>query len=84
MTDHASFARRRNPNATIDSICRRCYATVATAQTDAELDIADQSHICDLYWMYTKGERPDPLQGSGYWRVLASRGSLTARSHPQR
>jgi hypothetical protein len=41
------FARRFNDNGTIDSICRRCFATVMTATWESELDNAERRHICD-------------------------------------
>jgi hypothetical protein len=40
------FARRFNPNSTIDSICLNCYQTVATERYEADLIAADQAHVC--------------------------------------
>ncbi len=41
------FAHRSNLDGTVDSICPRCIATLATAYDEAELRIFEQQHICD-------------------------------------
>ena len=41
------FTRRANGDGTIDSICRNCFITVATAQREADLDRAEHTHHCD-------------------------------------
>jgi hypothetical protein len=40
------FAHRINADQTADSICLFCFATVATAQTEQELDAREATHIC--------------------------------------
>jgi hypothetical protein len=47
MTSFISFARRRNHDSTIDSICTRCYQTVASADTGSELETVEETHLCD-------------------------------------
>jgi hypothetical protein len=47
MTTFISFARRRNQDSTVDSICTRCYQTIAHAHSEAILTIAEESHACD-------------------------------------
>jgi hypothetical protein len=42
----ATFAHRSNRNGTTDSICHRCFATVATATWEADLDRAERVHAC--------------------------------------
>jgi hypothetical protein len=42
-----NFVRRFNPDGTTDSICRKCFLTVATATWEADLDSAEQCHKCD-------------------------------------
>lgn len=42
-----NFAHRANEDGTIDSICRECLATVATSQWEADLEKAEQAHVCD-------------------------------------
>lgn len=41
------FMRRTNTNGTMDSICRECFETVATAGKEADLDGPEQRHVCD-------------------------------------
>jgi hypothetical protein len=48
MTSLVSFARRRNPDSTIDSICTKCYQTIACGQSDSSLASAEENHLCDL------------------------------------
>ncbi len=40
------FPHRRNHDGTFDSICSRCFATVATEGSEAELEKAEESHVC--------------------------------------
>ena len=47
MREAAKFAHRKNPVGTVDSICRRCVATVATTCDESELRRLEQEHICD-------------------------------------
>jgi hypothetical protein len=48
MTSFISFARRRNQDSTIDSICTKCYQTIASGINDSSLTSAEESHLCDL------------------------------------
>ena len=53
MTTFPPFARRRNPDSSIDSICARCFRTVAsTTGSEEELDADEKSHVCDPYWAF--------------------------------
>ena len=47
MTSFISFARRRNENSTIDSICTRCYQTIASGDNEGALEGAERGHSCD-------------------------------------
>ena len=47
MTSSISFARRRNHDSSIDSICTRCYQTIASAEKVNELETAEENHLCD-------------------------------------
>ncbi len=47
MTSSIAFARRHNEDATIDSICTRCYQTIASERTESNLLNAEQRHACD-------------------------------------
>ncbi|HEV2324363.1 MAG TPA: hypothetical protein VGS10_10490 [Terracidiphilus sp.] len=41
------FVHRSNRNGTTDSVCRDCFATVATAIWEAELERKESAHLCD-------------------------------------
>jgi len=43
----AGFARRENLDHTIDSICKRCFRTIATSKDPADLVKAQEEHSCD-------------------------------------
>lgn len=47
MTTFVSFARRQNHDSSIDSICTKCYQTVASADSADELVAGEESHRCD-------------------------------------
>jgi hypothetical protein len=41
----ANFVRRKNQDGSVDSICTRCYVTVATG-SETELELAESTHQC--------------------------------------
>jgi len=41
-----TFPHRRNPDGTFDSICTKCFATVATKTQESDLQDAEAAHIC--------------------------------------
>ena len=41
------FNHRMNGNGSTDSICSRCYETVATSIWEAELEFAEAAHKCE-------------------------------------
>lgn len=44
------FTHRPVPNdGTTASFCNKCFATVAASRSEAELEGAEQVHICDPY-----------------------------------
>ena len=47
MAESPKFAHRSNLDRTMDSICRRCIATVATVYDEGALLRYEQQHICD-------------------------------------
>jgi len=47
MTTFVSFARRQNHDSSIDSICTKCYQTIASADSAGELVAHEESHVCD-------------------------------------
>jgi hypothetical protein len=44
------FAHRRNPDASIDSICTTCFQTIASGDREEELIAHEERHSCDPYW----------------------------------
>jgi hypothetical protein len=44
------YPHRLNRDGTFDSICPRCFLTVAHTQTEAELFAYDRVHVCK-YWV---------------------------------
>lgn len=43
------FLHRLNEDGTIDSICRECFVTVATALSNSELEREERKHRCDSW-----------------------------------
>ena len=41
------FAHRQNKEGTVDSICMKCFATVALSLREAEIEQREQGHRCD-------------------------------------
>jgi hypothetical protein len=60
MTTFVSFARRHNADSTIDSICTRCYQTIAHERDETNLIDVEQSHFCDpsceYLWLHPEGQ----------------------------
>jgi hypothetical protein len=63
MTSFISFARRRNHDSSIDSICTRCYQTVASGDTERELETVEESHLCDPNGEFSR-EHVDSQRGT--------------------
>jgi len=49
MTTFPTFARRLNLDSTIDSICTKCFLTIASAGNAADLAAYEKKHVCDPY-----------------------------------
>ena len=47
MTTFVSFARRQNHDSSIDSICTKCYQTIANSDNADELAAREENHQCD-------------------------------------
>ena len=60
MAESLKFAHRKNLDGTVDSICPRCAATVATVYVEGELLINEQLHICDPALMELYHGRKSP------------------------
>jgi hypothetical protein len=46
------FPHRLNLNGSYDSICRLCFATVASARDEMELPPHESRHVCNPMWAY--------------------------------
>ena len=46
MAESSKFAHRSNLDGTMDTMCLRCIATVATVYDEGELLRYEQQHIC--------------------------------------
>ena len=47
------FAKRRNNiTESIDSICTKCFKTIATESSEVELVAHETRHLCDPYWEF--------------------------------
>jgi hypothetical protein len=42
-----SFLRHVNANGIVDSVCRNCYVTVASATRESELEEPERNHVCN-------------------------------------
>jgi len=47
MAEPAQFTHRSNLDGTVDTICLRCIATVATVYDEGKLLRYEEQHICD-------------------------------------
>lgn len=60
---HTPFVRRANANGTTDTICTRCFTTVATAMWESDLDEAEQRHLCNPklveHWKDMAARKPE-------------------------
>ena len=48
----STFPHRQNKQGEYESICRSCFATIATAESEAELIAHERAHVCDFLWAY--------------------------------
>ena len=53
MTTLPPFAKRQNWNSSIDSICTKCFRTVATANSEQELVAREEKHACDPFGAFS-------------------------------
>lgn len=57
---HPAFVRRPSRDRRIESVCNRCNAVVATSQVRAELERAEQEHVCDARQLARRKKPPQP------------------------
>jgi hypothetical protein len=56
------FPHRRNKDGSFDSICLKCFATVASHMTQEELDLLDKDHACENSLLSQRGIRVSSIQ----------------------
>jgi hypothetical protein len=49
------FPHRRNSDGSIDTICPKCFATVANVKTEAEVVEYKGDHVCDATNTWEQG-----------------------------
>lgn len=56
-----AFARRRNYDSSVDSICLQCYQTVARAENDIGLAPHEENHLCNPFgeWLHSRQPKCD-------------------------
>jgi len=73
MTTYSRFARRRKKDSSIDSICTKCFLTIASAFSEEGIVTYEEKHVCDPIGEFsnfyfdsdtrTSGVRhPEPIQ----------------------
>lgn len=60
-----AFVRRPNRDRTIETICSKCDAVAATSQSRADLERAEQEHICDAQLLDDRKKSPQAAYGNG-------------------
>jgi hypothetical protein len=63
----AAFAHRNNLDGTWDSICTKCFLTVASERAEGGLLTHERRHNCDslLRARHANEGYPEPLKGAG-------------------
>jgi hypothetical protein len=51
------FPHRRNKDGSLDSICLKCFETVGSQRTEAELTELDEAHVCNSTPLSRRNER---------------------------
>lgn len=47
METRSAFSHRQNSDSTFDSVCRRCFRTIATAEAESDLIRSEREHSCE-------------------------------------
>lgn len=46
--ESSRFVHRANDDGIMDSICKGCFAIIATSMWEADLERAEEAHFCDV------------------------------------
>jgi hypothetical protein len=71
------FSHRPQPNGSYDSICTRCFATVARSHNEADLEAEEKRHVCDKGVL---ARRAHEQQRDFDSALLAERGALVPKT----
>jgi hypothetical protein len=47
MSVEIQYPHRHNPDETWDSICKKCFRTIANCKTESELADFEKAHVCN-------------------------------------
>jgi hypothetical protein len=72
MTTIPPFARRRNKDSSIDSICTSCFQTIASLPCEDDLAAQEQKHSCDPLGEFVNWRAYYPNRTDGVRRRPAS------------
>jgi hypothetical protein len=50
------FAHRLNRDKSFDSICTRCFKTIASEGCEGKLIAHEERHTCDLNWYFVRAD----------------------------
>jgi hypothetical protein len=62
MVPQVSYPHRRNSDGTFDSICTKCFLTVAHRRAEAELAAIEEAHICNSAFLADCGRLSDSFK----------------------
>ncbi len=51
LKERMKYAHRINEDGSLDSICPRCFITIANSTWEADLERMETAHICDPEWL---------------------------------
>ena len=66
MNTFGPFARRKNPDKSIDSICTACFQTIASEDLEGDLIAHEERHACDPYWAFSRARFDSRQNTSAY------------------
>lgn len=58
------FSHRPQRNGAYDSICTRCFATVARSHNEADLEAEEKRHVCDESVVMRMAQDLEPAQAN--------------------
>jgi hypothetical protein len=61
----SNFVHRHNRNGRSDSICTRCYQTIAKEREENDLNAFEEAHVCAGWLNHAVQTIPDTLQRFG-------------------